>query len=69
MFFAAMCFLGVTSMDSLRVNPSVAITAMAVTNHKQGNLSHDQNYSTHACINVASMEDKNDTDVKVIISI
>eukprot|EP00057_Strongylocentrotus_purpuratus_P012372 XP_011666846.1 PREDICTED: sialin [Strongylocentrotus purpuratus] len=64
MFFAAMCFVGVTSMDSLRVNPSVAITAMAVTNHKQGNLSHDQNYSTHACFNVASMEDTNDTDVK-----
>ncbi|XP_041461224.1 sialin-like, partial [Lytechinus variegatus] len=64
MFFAFMCFWCVTSMDSLRINPSVAITAMAVSNHTKENASRGPNNSTHACINDGITEDADDTDIK-----
>ncbi|XP_041462129.1 sialin-like [Lytechinus variegatus] len=60
--FALMCFWGVANFNTLRINPSVAITAMAASNHGSSNSTSDHNETNHGCLNRNEDAEGNHTD-------
>ncbi|XP_041461223.1 sialin-like [Lytechinus variegatus] len=47
--FALMCFVGLAGINTLRINPSVAITAMAASNHGPRNSTRDHDVTNDGC--------------------